>query len=388
MDSGAPGAQPEATHADWLRLDATQSGGFAWAIWRIPLTAGFRLEQLDFNIEASGLNRYWLALADYGSGTWRFVLTGAYPTGIQGDQSLVWPTTGLPAEPDLHSPGEFAYLACIVEGANKVNVATLDVTDSDPGVGPGEDPIYDQFENNDTLDTYHDLTAGSYRASVHMTNRTDMNDPDEWKDVYDCYRVNVPAGKTLTATLRFEPFDHFWDGVSYRYENDLDMLFFMPGASSILNDFVEQYSSLRIWYYQFEQVTYQAGSTQDYPICVMGALGEGVNSNAEYDLNIFVSDSAYTVSGYLTQQGALPTKKFVVFLEPGNFSDLTAFADEGEQDGHFAIAGVPDGDYTVKVASSFAFYPTPYTWPETAQAQVLAGDSVGNDIDIGADPPG
>lgn len=387
LDSGAPGASPHATQAAWLTLDAAQSGGFAWAVWQIPLAADIQLQQLDLNLQASGLNRYWLAVADYTAGSWRFLLTGQYPAGIQGSQSLSWPGAGLPLEPALHSPGEFAYVACLVTGTNKVNIASLGITNSDPGPGPGDDPIYDLYEDNDTLDSCHPLGPGQTHASVHMSINTEMHDPNEWRDTYDCYCVNVPSGKTLTATLRFEPYDHFWDGVSYRYENDLDLLFYMPGASSILNDFVEQYSSLRIWYYQFEQVTYKANATADYPLCVMGALGEGVPSNAEYDLNIFVSDNAYTVSGYLTQQGALPTKKFVAYLEPGNFSDLTAFGDEGEQDGHFAITGVPDGSYTLKIASSFAFYPAPYTWPETAAVLVSGADSVGNDLDIGADPP-
>lgn len=388
LDSGAPGAAVHTTQADWLTLDAGAAGGFAWAIWQVPLASEIQLESLFFDIEASGLNKYWLAVADYSTGSWRFLLTAQYPSGIQSEQTISWPSAGLPPETAIHSPGEFAYIACLVEGTNKVNIASLGIVNSDPGPPPGDDPIYDQFEDNDTLDTCYDLGPGTHRASVHMTLNTEMHDPNEWRDIYDCYCVNVPAGSTLTATLRFEPYDHFWDGVSYRYENDLDLLFFMPGASSILNDFVEQYSSFRIWYYQFEQVTYTANSTADYLLCVLGALGEGVDSNAEYDLNIFVSAEAYTVSGYLTQQAALPTKKFVVFLEPGNFSDLTAFADEGEQDGHFAITGVPDGAYTLKVASSFAFYSTPYTWPETAAVLVGGGDSVGNDIDIGADPPG
>jgi hypothetical protein len=288
----------------------------------------------------------------------------------------------------MHSPGHFAYLAVLVMPGNKINVASLDSQDDDPGGPPPDDPIFDAYEDNDALDNCYTLLPGSHFASVHQTLRTDMNDPNEYRDIYDVYCVAIGSGQTLTATLRFEDYDHFWDGTGQRYENDLDLLFFYPGATSILNDFNEQYSSFRIFYYPFEQVTFTASSGADYSLCVMTALGEGVDSNALYNLQLFVSDSAYKVSGYLTQNGALPTKTFVAFLEPGNFNAITAFGAEGELDGHFVISGVPDGTYTLKAYTSLAFNPYPYEWPETLEVVVNGGDSTGNDLDVGDDPPG
>jgi hypothetical protein len=381
-DSGS-GVSVNPNNGIWLELDARTAANYAWAVWRLPVPPTDPFELIQVNC-ATPAQRYYMAYGDYSRGRWVFYQLTQSPQGFAGtfnfDPALL--PGGVAA---LTSPGGFVYLALIAAPANtdKLQVKGLDYTIPDEGGGGGGDPpIFDQFEDNDTLDTATLLEPGIYRASIHQSPVIELMSIGELRDYYDCYRVLVPAGKILTATLRHATFDHFGSGI----ENDCDLLFYFPGASQILNDFDEGLSSVGIWYDPFEQVNFSGGNGSEYFLTVLGDMGEpGAKTNAEYDLGIFLSDVVYSVSGSITQNSGSLDRDVVVFLEPGNFNANTPVPGNGTP-GQFSIQGVPPGTYTLKVHGSARFGPTGYEWPDVLENVVVAGNLSGLSLDIGPNP--
>jgi len=367
----------------WLELDATTANPYAWAMWRLAADAVEPFTTFRINCGTPSM-RYYVIYADYARNRWMFY-TPQVGLGLSFAGTIEIDPASLPGgESVLHSPGGFAYIALIAVPANsgKLQVKGIDVTIPGGDPLPGEDPIYDQFENNDTLATCTPLTQGMFKASIHQRYTLGMQLDGEERDYFDCYCVNVPVGKTLTATLRHETFDHF-GGV----ENDADLLFYFPGASNIGNDFDETLSSTGIFYDPFEQVNFVAPADGDYLLTVIGDNSEpGVRTNAEYDLGIFISDAVYDVSGTITQGGNPLTTDVVAFLKPGNFNVNTPVPPAGVG-GSFTIKGVPPGTYTLWVHGTARYGPTGYVYPEHKQdIEVLNANVTGIELEIGPNP--
>jgi hypothetical protein len=389
MDSGV-GVTPNTLNQQWLALDGTVATPASWAIWRFPeCTDPPNGPFLDFQVFvkfASG-QFFYVAYADYTANRWVFFDIVNNPDGLL--TSFAFNPASLPnGEDSLHSPGGFAYLAILAVGTN-VQVQHMDCTTPEPDPIPGTDSIPDQFEDNDTLATCYPLTPGMYHASIHQSN-AEMADQNELRDPIDCYCVDVPAGKTLTATLRHEIWDHFGSG----FENDADLLFYFPGASEVYNDFDEPLSSTGIFYDPFEQVlfTNSTGSDMMVSLAVVGEIGEpGVRTNCEYDLGIFISDVAFRVGGTFTQNNAELDKDVVAYLTGpggvgGNFNINTPVPGSG-QPGVFSIPGVPPGTYELHAHGSARFGPQGYVWPETLTGiTVTVADVTGQELDLGPDP--
>lgn len=366
--SGEPGV---AESAGWLTMDGDQAGEMAWAIWQFPLPEETSVEDIAINLQQSGFNEYWVLWADYDQGRW-------VPDAEKARKGSgpVYPPAG------VRSPGNYVYMAIVVLPGYKINIDTLEFTHD--GTPPSTDPIFDQFEDNDDTETATPLDPGLYRASIHETIRIDMSDPNEYKDYWDFYKIHVDAGKHLTVTMRFEVFNHFLDPLSF---NDLDLLFFHGPTQNPLNDFDQDLSSYRTYYQAFEQVDYDATAGGDRYIGIRGDFGDiqSPDNNAEYDLGVYVSDAVYTVSGAVTQGGETPAWDHIVFLEPGNFNAVTPY---DPLSGTFTIPGVPNGTYTLKVASTSrsSAGPYDYVWDQTQEVTVNNGNVGGIIIDIGPDP--
>jgi hypothetical protein len=377
MDSGAPYVYNDAMDfPTWLVLNGRLAGcpDFIWAIWQFPVTIETTIQELRVTLSASTTNTCYAGVANYDTGMWEF-----------GDETFGTRLLPIPAAGEwvLHSPGGYCYVALVVMKGQAINVSSLVMTFAG---NPPPPPIFDQFEPNDTLTAAYLLTPGSYHASIHETMI-----PDYGQDNYDCYKVSLAAGQHLTATLRFEDYNHF-DGPPNL--TDLDLLVCPPGAVDPLNDFIEAASGLNIHFYPFENGHYVVPSGGDYFIVILGAYGAW--DDAEYVLNVFVNAAAYSVSGTLTQSGGEPTKSLVVFLttpgetepldysETANFNALTSM--DTAPHGLFTIAGVPDGDYVLKVHSNGGYTEPPYVWPETYPVHVSGGDVSGLSVNIGADP--
>jgi hypothetical protein len=220
------------------------------------------------------------------------------------------------------------------------------------------------------------------------------------KDMMDFYSVTLTAGQYLTATLMFEPYDHFWapggEWLTPNY-NDLDVLIYPPGSTLPYDQFIESASGTNLYFYPADEGFYHVPSDGDYIIGILGDMGDlpHIDSNAEYYLGIYVNDSVHSVKGTVTQNSAEATKPFLVYLEyttpvGGNMGCFSAMAPiDASPHGQFEIKGVPDGVYTLKVESSASFYvypKHPYIWPETLPVTVAGADVTGVSINIGNDP--
>lgn len=372
------GVEPEPVHAHdsypkMLVLDATAlTEGFVWAMWQIPVGEDYSFESVSVVLYQSGMNKYSTGLADYSTGHWRFYSEGYGSEYIE-----------LTDESSYHSASDNAYVAVIVMAGSKITIGSLDYATTQLN-----QPIHDDYEPNNSLLAPWSASPGTYYASIYETIIPEMGG----KDDFDFYRVHLEAGDYLTATLRFDVFDAIVDPNNF---NDLDVLIYPPGSTLPLEEFDPDASGTNIYYYPFEQGFLHATVEGDY---FVGIFGDRVppDVNAEYCLNIYVSQSVHTVSGTLTQLGAEPSKQFVVFLsEPGatepptyqetcNFNDITSI--DAGMHGEFSIPGVPDGEYVLRVHSSSAFYGQPYVWPEQLPVTVSGADRTGLIVDIGIDP--
>jgi hypothetical protein len=372
--SGVPSAQPHPTQPSWLVLDGDAATGVStWAIWRVSLTAGETPQFIDISLPQTYPNRYWLAYADFAAERWVFLDAAGNPLGRQGAPPSIQPT-----DPSvLLSPNLNMYVAILVMPTQKVNVAYLEANYS-PVVFP--DPIFDDFEDNDDLENCYELSGpGMYRASIHETPRDDMNDPNEREDSRDIYCVNVPAGSELTVTMRHDLLNYFSDFG----EQELDLLYYPPGALDKYDDFSESLSSLNLRYYPFEQIHITSSGTQTFG--VVAEVGDFYDDDAEYEMNVFISADTHEVSGIVKQGGQAATKKFVAFLTPGNFNDVTWFhEDEGlpESVGAFLIKGVPDGEYTLHVMGGAGFGEGEWIYDQTLPVSVAGGNVTDVLIDI------
>jgi hypothetical protein len=369
LDCGAPGAAPHISQATWLTLDGDQAAGeYAWAIWQIPLSDLTTVQEIALSIQQSGLSKYYLAWADYSAGQWRFISVDG-KAELQGQKTLTVPGAQIGDETAMHSPGEFAYLAMLVLPGHKINVAgytvTVDIDNS------GNDPIYDDFEDNDNLDTCYPLEPGEYRASIHQKNVPEMDDPNENRDAADAYCIDVGPGQTLTVTLRHELYDHFGGG----WLNDLDLCFYSPGSDDVWEDLVESESSISSRH-PFEQIVYESGGGTYYISVLPDLVDMDTDDDAEYYINVFLSDNTYRVSGTVKLDGQTVTKDYTVYLEPGNFNALTP-VDGGENGfGSFNIEGVPNGEYTLKVQGTNTFGEQDIAFPVEMPVTVLNNDEV------------
>jgi hypothetical protein len=388
-DSGA-GVSVHPSDPGWLTLDGSAAGTYTWAMWQLPVTTGEELTGVTVNFYGSGLNRYWLGHPDYDAGVWDF-----------GDGDRVGVSTFTPEPGSNILSGDELYFVVLVLPGNTVTVSGLEVEDS--GTSGGDDPIYDDFEINDNA-TYaipepeegpYEFTApGNYRAGLYQTTQELMDKPS---DHYDYYLYNGTAGNTLTITLRFEVWDHFWEPGDPDYPvpdfNDLDVLFLHGQTGDPLNDFDEDNSGLRIYYMPFEHIVYELEVDEEI---VIGIAPDPdpyfqTKSNAEYYLGIHESPAVYTVSGDVTIAGAVPDRDLVVFLEPGNFNDVTGVPGDpatGEP-GVFDITGVPPGSYTLKVHSTARKNPAGYVWEGTGEqlaVEVTTGNVGGLSLDLSAPP--
>jgi hypothetical protein len=377
--SGPPAVVPHPTQSTWVVLDGDQvADQTAWAIWRVTLNPGELPEAVDVNLPQNGLRRYWIAYADFAGERWQFLDTAGNELGLQGASAHIAP--GTPG--DLLSPNLNMYVAVIVRGgqspSSAINVGYLEAGYMPAG---GTDPIADDYEDNDTLDECYPLPdAGMYHASIHETWRVDMSDPNEFRDKYDFYCIDIPAGKELTVTLRHDAADHF-GGQPGGY-NDLDLLFYPESAEVWGEDFIEDDSSMQV-FYGFEQI-HLTGLSGMYKLGVVPDIGDDYAENAEYDLGVYFSSSTHSGSGKITQDGASVDKRFSVFLEPGNFNVPTVF-DPGHE-GEFTIDGVPDGPYTLKVQGSAGDNQTGYVYPESLSVTFSGTNLTGKNLDISLFP--
>lgn len=382
--SGLPGVYPDATVPQVLVMDAALPGSpdFIWAIWRVQLSPGMTITKITVNTYSSVDQPYYAGLANYTKRHWVF--------GNETSNNITLP---LPPEAQLHSPGNSVYVAIVVMAGVKVNIQSIAVTTEG---GTGTDPIYDQFEPNNPMEQAHPLGPGYYHASIHETYVPEMGG----RDMMDFYTVSLTAGQYLTATLMFEPYDHFWapggEWLTPSY-NDLDVLIYPPGSTRPYDDFIESASGMNIYYYAADEGFYKVTTSGDYIIGILADVGEipHIDSNAEYYLGIYVNDSVHNVSGTITQQTKEITKEFLVYLErdpenPADSGDFNTIAPlDTAPHGQFVIKGVPDGTYSLKVRSSAAYYPYPthpYPWPETLPVTVAGSDVTGANLDIGVDP--
>lgn len=390
--SGEPSAVVDTLDNTRLVLDGDLApDGFAWAIWRVTLAEGQAPLSVDVSFSSIGLRRYWLAWANFTDGRWEFV-TGADVTefGIKGALAGI-----TPAEPeDMLSPTRGIYVAVISRpGQSPSSVITVSQLEAAYDVPVPPDPIFDDFENNDGLDDVnphpvlgvpHPLTvtgSGSiFRASIHET-QVQMQMPGEGVDRYDYYILNAPPGKQVTITLRHEPQNHFLEFPPPSDFTDLD-LYFYNGGETDFNNFVEAKSSTQVFPGGFEHVFLGSHSGEFRLGIVPDTADGGYEDNAEYELGVFYSDSAFTVSGTVKQNGAVPMTDFTVFLEPGNFNDDTWMdGDEGPGSrGEFSIPGVPPGDYTLRVAGGARHQQSGYIYE--AFEQITVAGPVTQNIDI------
>ena len=382
MTSGEPGAHVHTSFAELLTLDGNSGVDLAWAIWQLPVTAETEVQKLQINLYLSGNNRFHFAVANYATGKWIFPSLDDFPDGTKGNASL---ELGVD-DGALHSPGENIYVAALVLPGSIVHIQNVEMTVEDTG-GGNDDPIYDQYEDNDELEIAKLVPLGELRASIHETVVLEMSDPNEIIDTQDFYIVPVEAGQTLTVTMLFEAVNRFPE-VGHPTLNDLDLLLYPPGSTLELDQFNDDDDAFgaELYFYPFEQGTWTVGAGGDYMIGIIAR--EPGHDNAEYDLNIFVSDNAYEVTGFVTKEGAQVTERFVVYLEPGNFNAVTSLDPEFPGDaGKFSIKGVPNGGYTLKVHSSASFHEDhPFTWPETKSILVIGSDVTDASIDIGPEP--
>lgn len=381
--SGAPYVYPHASIPQVLVMDATLPGApdFIWAIWRVQLSPGMTVTTIRVDTQGSVGKPFYAGLANYSKGHWVF-----------GPETMNHPTLPLPPESELHSPGNSVYVAIVVMKGVLVNIQTITVSTDG---GTGTDPIFDQFEPNNPMQQAWPLGPGYYHASIHETYVPEMGG----RDMMDFYTVSLTAGQYLTATLMFEPYDHFWapggDMLTPNY-NDLDVLIYPPGSTLPYDQFIESASGMTIYYYASDQGFYQVPSSGDY---IIGILADAdiphVDSNAEYYLGIYVSDSVHKVTGTITKETLEIDKPFLVYLENPDplATDRYCFNAVAPIDtaphGQFEIRGVPDGTYTLKVRSSGGYYPYkvhPYTWPQTLPVNVAGSDVTGLHLDIGEDP--
>lgn len=362
-DCGAPGFAVHDTIATVGVLASSEAQPSAWAVYRFPLNNPTDLESIKVTLHQGKLDDYYyVMLADYTSKRWQLV-------GQKLSTSQVLPADwqGL----DITSPAKFVYIAVIVVDGRDINIAGLESSITQ-GNG-GDYPIYDDFEDNDTLDTCYPIGVGSYVASTHDDFVPEMLEIDEAQDHWDFYCIDLNAGEHFTATLEYEYVNHF-DQPNGTF-NDLDMLMYAPGVMDLpLDNFNEQWSSIRIYFTNMELVSFVAPGTGTYRIGIRGDLGDqfSADSNAEYVLKTFVSADTHKVSGFITQNEQEPDKKFLVVLTPGNFSGVTSL--EAAPHGGYEINGVPDGTYTMEVRGSAAWNQHDYTYPNTKQVVVSGGD--------------
>ncbi|MCB1222076.1 MAG: hypothetical protein H7A35_09360 [Planctomycetales bacterium] len=361
-DCGAPGFAVHETIPTVSVLTSTVEAPTAWAVYRFPLNNPQDLESIKVNLYQGKLDDYYyVMLADYNSNRWHLV-------GQKLSTSQVLPADwqGL----DITSPAKFVYIAVIVVDGRDINIAGLESSITQ-GNG-GDYPIYDDFEDNDTLDTCYPIGVGSYHASTHDDYVPEMLEIGEAQDHWDFYCIDLTAGDHFTATMEYEFINHFTPPYTF---NDLDILMYAPGVTSDpLNTFDEQWSSFRIYFTNIELVHFVAPTTGTYRIGIRGDLGDQftADSNAEYVLNTFISADTHTVSGLISQDEQEPDKKFLVVLTPGNFSAVTSL--ETAPHGGYQIVGVPDGTYTLEVRGSAGFGQENYTYPNTQQVVVNGGD--------------
>jgi hypothetical protein len=375
------GISPNPNNNQWLVMDGSLSAPAAWAIWRFPVSPDGPFQSFQLNVKPG--SHYYLLYGNYARQRWSFFDLAAHPDGQTGSISLN-PALLPGGETVLHSPGGFAYFAVLAIG-QEVQVKGFDVTTPTPDPPPGTNAIEDQFEDNDSLGDCWPLTPGLYHASIHQS-AAQMADVNETRDAIDCYCVDVPAGQTLTLTLRHEAFDHFGSGLV----SDCDILFYTdPAASSVYNDFNEDASSTGIYYDPFEQVNWlnDTGADQTMKFAITGDISEpGVRNNDEYDLGVYVGASVYHVSGTITAEGHALDADVVAFLEPGNFNANTPVPGEGTP-GIFSIVGVPPGTYTLRVHSSARLSAAGYEWPEYLDGIAVTVNEVsGLTLDVGPGP--
>lgn len=378
QDCAEPGALPDVPFTGALQLDGTAASEYAWSIWRFALTPETVIEKFKITLTASGLSPYYTAYADYTQHRW-------VVSDVHGGGTTVFPVD----ESSLHSADEYAYLAILVAPDSIIKVAQIEMTAEGPPL-PG--PIFDQFEDNDEMDIAYPLTAGMYHASIHESYRGDIPAPEQ-QDFWDFYSIDLQAGQTLTLTLRYEVFDHFHNAPLPNY-NDLDLLFYTSLTTNYMNDFIEQYSGLRIYYAPFEHCVYTADAARTIYIGIRGdsEASDPVDNNAEYYLGVAITNGlTYTVTGNISVLGEIPNRDVVVFLEaatdelPGNYNYVTALPPGNA--GYFEITGVPDGDYTLWVHGTARYGPSDFVWPESLLLTVDGADLSGMDLDL-SDYPG
>lgn len=371
-NSGAPGFTAHPTIATAAVLESSEAAPTAWAVYRFPLNTNPELLSIRVNVSPSNFeSKYMAMLADFSTGRWQY--QGQH---LGTDILLPEHFTGL----DLTSPGKYCYLALIVVDGKKINVAGIESETT--GGGGGEYPIFDQYEDNDSLSECYPITAGQYIASTHDDLVVEMIEIGELQDRWDFYCIDLQAGEHFTATMEYEFVDHF--NQPNGTFNDLDILMYVPGVPDdrALDDFNEQWSSFRIYFTNMELVHFVVPATGTYKLGIRGQLIDQFTapSNAEYVLQTFISPNTYTVSGYITQNEQEVDKKFLVVLTPGNFSGVTSL--EAAPHGGYSIPGVPDGTYTMEVRGSAGFNQHDYTYPNTKQVVVSGGNiSVSMSID-------
>lgn len=373
-DIGAPGFSNHPTVAGTAVLASSTEVPTAWAVYRFPLNNPLDLESVKINLFQGKLDdSYYVMLADYSSMRWQMI---GQKTGTSQLVPADW--TGM----DPESPGNWCYIAILVVDNRDINIAGIEAT-IDDGSGT-EYPIFDDFEDNDTLVDCTPIDVGSYLASTHDTYVPEMVEIDEGFDRWDFYCVGLLAGEHFTATMAYEFVDHF--NQPNGNFNDLDVLVYEPGVlQDPLDNFSEQWSSLRIYFTNMEHVHFVAPITGTYRLGIRGDLADqfGSDSNAEYVLNVFKNTSTQTVSGVISQNGTEVDKKFLVVLTPGNFSAVTSL--EASPHGEFTIPGVPSGNYTMSVHGSAAWGQHDYVYPNTKEV-VVNGTNVTANLDIDSFP--
>jgi hypothetical protein len=372
-NSGAPGFTPHPTISTVAVLESSEAAPTAWAVYRFTLNSNPELLSIKINLHQGNLSsQYLVMLADFASGRWQY--QGQH---LGTDILLPADYSGF----NLVSPGKYCYLALLVIDGKKINVAGIESETT--GGGGGEYPIFDQYEDNDTLSTCTPIGPGSYIASTHDDPVVEMLEIGELKDRWDFYCIDLEAGEHFTATMKYEFVNHF-DQPNGTF-NDLDMLMYVPGVPDdrALDDFHEQWSSYRIYFTNMELVHFVVPATGTYKLGIRGQLIDQFTapSNAEYVLQTFISPNTHTVSGYITQNDLEVDKKFLVVLTPGNFSGVTSL--EAAPHGGYSISGVPDGTYTMEVHGSAGFSQHDYVYPNTKEV-VVNGTNV--NVSMSIDP--
>ncbi len=366
---GAPGYSVHPTIATVAVLESSVAVPTAWAVYRFPLNNPADLESIRISLTQSGFNKYLALLADYNSQRWQ-VVKETFGT------SQILPEDWAGMDPE--SPGHWCYIAIVVVDGQTINISGLEGTLSESST----DPIFDDFEDNDTLIDCYPIGVGTYFASTHDDYVPEMAFKGEGKDSWDFYCIDLAAGDHFTATMEYEFVNHF-DQPNGPF-NDLDVLMYEPGVlDDPLNTFSEAWSSIRIYFTNMELVHFVAPAGGTYRIGIRGDLGDEfvADSSAEYVLRTFISADTHTVSGLITQNELPVDKKFLVVLTPGNFSSPTSLEFDNPPDGQYSIMGVPDGTYTLSVHGSAAWNQHDYIYPNTKQV-VVSGGNVNQSMSI------